>query len=1155
MQKRCPKCTSILSENDKDCSQCYHHISAGEAIYSIEDVSSLFVKRKNDKVFGPFPKSKILSLVSNGKLEFSEYLSDDRENWYSVSSIQEFASDMARSSQEKIESNLPALKEINLPGLKMAGSEKISPESHLDLPVSKGESRSAGLDLPVSKGESRSGKDDFPGLKLEFSFGQEDLPMPGSSANLPPLSPVAKDVHRESSETEKPDPQSNTKGVSPINESFKKEKTSESKNLDSAFPLTLEQTAEKLIFNDNTSSDVLGKLSGGLFQGQDGVDLSSLDSSSELVEDKPLSLSLDHSVSRIDLAPVTDPESGGGFTLELSDNLDPSERPHQTRMERTSRKKSSAILLLFPLLAIVVVAVLYFLALPPFSNKQKNTKKDIIPAPAISKNPVTISEHEKNILELNYKNLIEKTKDVTLLGCESALILSWFYHEFEYLDVCIPHKKQPLNAGGTPETRRFQFFRVLNLQMKLKTSLVEKFYDGSPVLEPLRIGEEIIAKSKSEAKKKQIWNFLTGILHWEKRDYAKSLEAFQGIKAMTQSMPFGIMYHLVLLDDEDARKMLAEDSSKSFWHSLMPVLNYYNKNLLSFSWLDFPGEFPRIPIHDILVLEDKGKRFRALNYAFSSLAAWESGQLDIATSLCDKAISEDDTENMVWKLCSGIRVFHGQTGKFSPQLEDNRESLTLLSWLIEGRKNPAVSAWEDLKNKNPEMSHGLAPMILVLTDANPDELAAAIAVGLESDLPATLHYLWVALWQKNDSLETVEKSIMAWKGEKENIPGVIDSFLQWIGIMKAGRDQDWKRLLDLSETMKMKGSAQLELDAMIHLARFMHHRDAKALTWADTQLQKVSPSARGASALLFILGNAGKLPEAHLILDKYQEVFRDPMFYKAASQLFLSGTRKDRLMRARFFVDKALKINPQDSEALFLLGFIQLESGQHESGEKTISQAVMAMQQPVVSWFLKWSELESRLNRPHMALIAMDAGLRKIPDYGPFLFRKAQILATRENPKEALKLLEKTRDASIPEVHRAILEGRCYFSLRQKKEAEAAFAKAVKLDSSNILARFMLGKILLGNGKLKPAIPQLEKVVSELEKAQEQQRIPVEASDWQTYTLESMLTESYRLLGGAYKETGNRSMAIRHVKKYASMVPNGPLKDEALRLLLLLGGE
>ena len=84
MKKRCSKCQAILLENVTQCPLCYQSTNENEAQYALDDIQTLYVKRKNDKIFGPFPKVKVSSLVSSGKLEAGEFISDDREKWIPV---------------------------------------------------------------------------------------------------------------------------------------------------------------------------------------------------------------------------------------------------------------------------------------------------------------------------------------------------------------------------------------------------------------------------------------------------------------------------------------------------------------------------------------------------------------------------------------------------------------------------------------------------------------------------------------------------------------------------------------------------------------------------------------------------------------------------------------------------------------------------------------------------------------------------------------------------------------------------------------------------------------------------------------------------------------------------------------------------------------
>ena len=1204
MKKRCSHCQATLLDNGNQCPLCYHTVEANDPIYSLDDVQTIFVKRKNDKVFGPFPKAKVLSLVSTGKLEASEYISEDRENWIPVTSVQEFASLLVEAKQPsngspfsdlpahkpKGDTELPALKiepiglssglpasipnasVSELPALKLPVAEPVAdlPASKDGLPVKPPSSPFTDAPLPGLKTEWSTGIRDQPAWKREGPNQTPDLPVPKSDLPGPAMNlPVSKSELPGPAELGKGESQDRSSQFQDDLSRSVEEKEDQEKNREFSLPplggglvpeirLDLRPGNAKPL---EMAGDAYGpagskklEMPPSLFESSDHLDLSILNT--KVPPEKGRSgLDLDHQAVTGSGGVSASMSVSDEETIPLSideDSLTEMRPARAAKRQEQSKKKQT--LLLIPLLLLLAVAAAYQLKLGPFS-KSSGSKESQDAMPTSPKpTAAVISEHEKNVLNLDYPKLLASSRGSDMIHCESALILAWFYHEYEPLDACKKFLATPINSTGDNETRRFQFFRALFFSQNPRQAQMERFFTGT-LTDPVKVMEEIISVARSQNNRAPVWSFLMGVLQMEKKDAKKAKEAFQLVNNTETSQAFGVTWFLARLGDESAMAAMNKSPEQALWKSLLQGFAYEEKNLNSFTFLAFPGEFPRIPVPEPAVLEKMGRRFRAINFAFSALAAWEGNQLDTANTLCDRAITEDELDKTVWGLCSRMRLFHGQLGKFSTTINLNQESPTILAWIVEGRKNPALSAWEELKKQDPAGSLVLAPLILMLSQADPEDLQTAVQAGLTADLPRTLEYLWTGLWQRPDLAPQVEKAVRAWMDEKKDESQLVKDFLGILSLVQALQAQDWKKMIQAGEGLKLKGSAMLEIDGLVMMARMMDTKDNQAVIWADSQFQRVSPGARSAAALMVILSMAGKVQEAHQILDKYQEIFREPLFYKAAAQLYLAGTRKDRLMRSRFFAEKAIKANAQDAEALFLIGFIQLESGQPESGEKTIVQAVQAMSQPVHAWFMRWSELESRLKRPQMALAAMDAGLRKSPDYGPFLFKKAQILATQNNPKEALRLLEKTKDAGIEEVQRYVLEGRCHVSLRQKREAEKSFSNAVKADNKNILARYLLGKTLLGNGALRPAIPHLQFVAEELEKALQDQRIPEEAAHWQTETVESMLAETCRLLGGAFKETGNRPMAIKYVKKYATLVPDGPMKDEALRLLLLLGGE
>ena len=1229
MKKRCSQCKAILLESVSQCPLCYADLEAHPPKFSLDDSQMIYVKRKNEKIFGPFPKAKVASLVSTEKLGSDEFISVDRERWFRVSDIEEFSSSLAPASGANgrtLEADLPGHKSdvgsAGLPGLKTA-----SPKGSGDLPGLKQPAVLADLptlkrgpdDLSTMAPDSQASlpKSDLPGLKISTASYGTDLPglkistasygtdLPGLPSNLPiskgtdlpglpsnlPISkgtdlpgqpsnlPISKGTdlpgqpsNLPSSKGELPGLPSNLPSLvqdeeaeSGASESARMEAKAQENNRDFSLPplgggalpelkLDLKPSGGGSLELGDVGEPAPGdqklRMPSSLFESSDGLDLSALSAGT--------SPTTNYEGGR-DLDPGAREPASPSFSLNLSDEEEtmPLQGMQSRATGSAAGKRASGGLqkvVLLSLLALVLAgAAAFHFQLGPFSKKSKDPGQQAVstgPPPTAE----VVSEHERNLMNLDYVPLSQSAIGEEMIHCESALVLAWFFHEVEPLASCKKFIQSSVNTAGDSHTRRFQFFRALLIHQNPRPAVLEKFYSGPPVADPLKVMEDLLSLARSENNRAPVWAFLAGLVQMERKDRQKAQEAFSLLQSTETTVSFGAIWFLSLLQEEGALKTLGEKPEWEFWRSLVSGLTFLEKHA-SHTLLAFPGEFPRVTVAEPVMLEKVGRRFRALNYALSALSAWEQGQLDTSSNLCDRAVAEDETDASVWQVCSRLRLFHGQLGKFSTTLLMNQELPTILSWLIEGRRNPAMAAWEELKNRDPAGSLVLAPLILMMSPVDPEEVDAAIQAALEADVLRTLEYLWTGLWQRPDRAGVVEKAIIAWRTKKQEESAVVTDFLRIVSLVRALQAQDWTQAVQSLEGSRYTGSVGLELEALGMWVGMMAGKNKTAPGWAELNIQRAAPGARSAAAMMSILSTAGKLQEAHQILDKYQQVFLEPMFFKAAAQLYLNGTRKDRLMRARFFADRALKANPQDAEALFLVGFIQLESGQHESGGKTILQAVQIMSQPVHAWFMRWSELESRLKRPHMALAAMDAGLRQSPDHGPFLFRKAQILATQDNPKEALNLLEKTKDAGIEEVQRYILEGRCHVSLRQKREAETAFQKAVKADSKNILARFLLGKTQLGNGAVRPAIPHLLFVAEQLEKHALEQRVPEEAAHWQTETLESMLAETCRLLGGAYKETGNRALAITYVKKYAGLVPDGPRKDEAMRLLLLLGGE
>jgi hypothetical protein len=208
------------------------------------------------------------------------------------------------------------------------------------------------------------------------------------------------------------------------------------------------------------------KVPPSFFESTDHLDLSALSGAGA----KPITgsgLDIDHRHS--------DPTQGVPASFSLSDeetlpldsvdDLQTGKRPERQSMP--SRKSvDRRALWLVPLVLLLAVAAAFQLKLGPFSRKSDSpARRDAMPT---SPKPTeeAITEQEKALLNLDYKMLLEASQGDEMIACESALVLAWFYHEFETLEACKKFLQTPINATGDAQTRRFQFFRALFLNQR-----------------------------------------------------------------------------------------------------------------------------------------------------------------------------------------------------------------------------------------------------------------------------------------------------------------------------------------------------------------------------------------------------------------------------------------------------------------------------------------------------------------------------------------------------------------------------------------------------------------------------------------------------------------------------------------------------------------
>ncbi len=179
---------------------------------------SLFVKRYTGRVFGPFPADTILVMLQGGKLDGSEEVSEDRQEWQPIKEHPALAGaigadvlDASGSSPPPTagadhETDLPEPKRVSdgrgldVPKPASARASRPAPQDlpqprgatgaqELDLPQPRGTTGPRKLDLPQPRGATGARELDLPQPKGATGARELDLPQPKAGPGGPPPPP------------------------------------------------------------------------------------------------------------------------------------------------------------------------------------------------------------------------------------------------------------------------------------------------------------------------------------------------------------------------------------------------------------------------------------------------------------------------------------------------------------------------------------------------------------------------------------------------------------------------------------------------------------------------------------------------------------------------------------------------------------------------------------------------------------------------------------------------------------------------------------------------------------------------------------------------------------------------------------------------------
>ena len=703
---------------------------------------------------------------------------------------------------------------------------------------------------------------------------------------------------------------------------------------------------------------------------------------------------------------------------------------------------------------------------------------------------------------VDYPKLVATSSTKDDSACEAALLLSFLHHDFTLLNACSRFSGRKIQPVGNVRRVRIGMLRYALLVTGVyPPKAIQSFWGNDVPANLTREASDYLSQAMASMGREPSVLLYAAYLMDALGQTDKAREYMQKALDLEPKPRAGLilMAGVLGLDSSNGKTW---GHVGRVWASIRSLRNKY---------VPVKRKFPVFKVPDSKQIGRLGPRFTAVMEAAAAYGAWQAGRLNDAFETCSKALKADASDWDVLRLCEELALYHGRWDYMSEMNEsfDPRRSVYAALWyVLSGKRGQAYGMWEDLKSGRPKMAAAMAPLFSALVRKKMD-MAAAFAANRPMALTTFVLLRRFAgalapdIWNQKDLPESVSLMVRA------------------VGLYHARK---WKELAALP--MKGWEGPWIPSSALIMLGRY--HRDGKAPALEKDVLERMSADAYGAAYIMITDQNPGLAQK----LAKHDESFADVIYLSSAASRILASMANDRLVRARFLIERASAMALWNMEVEFLAGKILLESGRIQEGEERLSKAVAATPKDS-KVFLDWADIEVKLHRMRAAIKALDKGLEVLKDDPRLLFRKAEINFKAGRPKSALKALKRIK-GGIPMYRVYLMSGRCYELLRDDENAAVAYAKAVKACPSCPEPNFRYGKVLLSEGKTRQSIPYLKRAIAKLH----------DRTEW--------LPDAHRLLGGAYKELGMRLEATRHFRAYAGLVPPGPMRDEALRLIQML---
>ncbi|MGM0595809.1 MAG: tetratricopeptide repeat protein [Myxococcota bacterium] len=743
-----------------------------------------------------------------------------------------------------------------------------------------------------------------------------------------------------------------------------------------------------------------------------------------------------------------------------------------------------------------------------------------------------------------FDKLMEDSKTKNDQGCQAALLLAYHHDYLDKLNNCEKIIKNKLVYRGSNLKAGMNILRTILLQRNYSDQTKNKIYQGNVLKGQKEKLSSLLEKKISQNRKSNFWNYLMVLFLMENNKYALAREKLNMINSKLVEERFSIN----ILKARCGEKKINADKFSDKENKLLKIA----QNAYKLEKIQNKGFFPPLaekfeqsftPQKD--EIESFGPRYSVLAMAARVFNRWLQGHFSNSWLLCKEIIKINKFNKIANTTCLNIFSYNSLFKKINTAfIKPNKDWVLpykIAAYLNLNKQIKAIALTTDLKKNNKDLFKEIYP--LVYAQKNKEEIENQLSINelFQQNTKNSAFYIYLTIWNNRELVEYYS-DILGKAKQKE--AEILRSFLRLLKIFQRNDCEKYNK-----EFVKFTKNTVIS-EGFIHPFRALNQLCFFELKKYDkikrTMVKKDKEyiyTSRGAAVVISYYLHRKKFKKLENSIRKMENKASDIYYYEAAARAYINGPRKDRLHRGKFFLEKLLDLDSENYEGLFLLGIISIESGKFKKGEKLL-RTIFENKKPSIDKIMAWVDSEVKMDRYKSAVEALDYGLSIHKNNDKLYFQKGKLYSEQNVPTKSIKSLKKISDKGKMVFKKYYLLGKNYLKMRNSVKAEKALAKALTLQKNSPEINFLYGKVLLTRGKISKSTSYLNKSlnIQAVEKKEKKKKF---------YWVE----EAHRLLGGIYKERNNRKKAVYHLRHYARMVPEGPLKDEAMKMLRSLGGD